>query len=126
MTAAPSLEDRITSILTEHQVVWIRPYPKPPVAVIEGCTGCDWRGEFHAAHQSALIATELRAHFPSHAEELGLTQETAVRLDLHNPERSIVLTEECDIRSARKGYTAGDVVDVSRWVTGWQEATSEG
>ena len=37
-------------------------------------------------------------------ETLGLTEETAVRLDLHNPDRSIVLTNPTDIRSAIRGH----------------------
>ena len=52
---------------------------------------------------------------------LDMTEESAVRLDLQNPDRSIVLTDPADIRSARKGYVGdAEVVDVSRWVTGWE------
>jgi hypothetical protein len=55
-------------------------------------------------------------------ETLGLTEETAVRVDYRNPDRSIVLTDQGDIRAARKYVVGAEVVDVSRAVTRWERA----
>lgn len=68
---------------------------------------CEWQAEQLAA---VLVET------------LGLTPETAVRIEWRNPDRSIVVTDPGDIRSARKYALGAEVIDVERHVTRWERA----
>ena len=51
----------------------------------------------------------------------GLTRQPAVTLKLADPDRSIVLDDPTDIRSARR-HGVGEVLEGGIWVSGWTAA----
>ncbi|OYN76838.1 hypothetical protein [Mycolicibacterium sphagni] len=72
-----------------------------------------------ALYLARAIARREKPWEPYTDTPVGLMEEHALRLEWHNPDRQIVVTDEADIRVIRRGFSGADVVEVSRWVFGW-------
>lgn len=105
MPDQPELRQRLTRVLRDHsETLDIRKYRY-------GCVCGEWTG------------ADLGEHWKHVAEvliaELGLTQETAFRFTHKKSGLSSILTEEGDVRVARKITESHNLVEVSRYVTDW-------
>lgn len=93
------------------------PWRKGFLINVAACAGegCDWVAPDEDTDHAEHLAAEIDAALG------GLTPTAGVRIRWADPDRSVVLTDATDIRTARKGHIGDAVVDVSGWVSGWTE-----